>query len=158
MRPVHIVAQDWHSELSLGRVLGTDEEAETKGNNRDRPRRDAVTGQRHMRFTIDVPLDLHSRIKVACAARGVKMADVLRTQAMMVATSQMPPIQTMLCHIVVFTILRFYDFTREFPPTAPREAAATHHARPPSGNRRAAATYSGPPPGLGSGHAAHAGS
>src|SRR5262249_34918491 len=43
MRPVHIVAQDWHSELSLGRVLGTDEEAETEGNNRDRPRRDAVT-------------------------------------------------------------------------------------------------------------------
>ncbi len=30
------------------------------------------------RFTIDVPLDLHSRIKVACAGRGLKMADVLR--------------------------------------------------------------------------------
>ena len=28
---------------------------------------------------------------------------------MMVATSQMPPIQTTLCHIVLFTILRFYD-------------------------------------------------
>jgi hypothetical protein len=30
------------------------------------------------RFTIDVPLDLHSRIKVACATRGLKMADVIR--------------------------------------------------------------------------------
>ena len=30
------------------------------------------------RFTIDVPLDLHSRIKVECAGRGLKMADVLR--------------------------------------------------------------------------------
>jgi cellulose biosynthesis protein BcsQ len=30
------------------------------------------------RFTIDVPLDLHSRIKVECAKRGLKMADVLR--------------------------------------------------------------------------------
>jgi hypothetical protein len=29
------------------------------------------------RFTIDVPLELHSRIKVACAERGLKMADVL---------------------------------------------------------------------------------
>ena len=34
--------------------------------------------QRMKRFTIDVPLDLHSRIKVACAGRGLKMADVLR--------------------------------------------------------------------------------
>jgi hypothetical protein len=30
------------------------------------------------RFTIDVPFELHSRIKVACAERGLKMADVLR--------------------------------------------------------------------------------
>jgi hypothetical protein len=30
------------------------------------------------RFTIDVPLELHSRIKVECARRGLKMADVLR--------------------------------------------------------------------------------
>jgi hypothetical protein len=30
------------------------------------------------RFTLDVPLDLHGRIKVACAKRGLKMADVLR--------------------------------------------------------------------------------
>lgn len=30
------------------------------------------------RFTIDVPLQLHSRIKIECARRGLKMADVLR--------------------------------------------------------------------------------
>jgi hypothetical protein len=30
------------------------------------------------RFTIDVPLSLHTRIKVQCATRGVKMADVIR--------------------------------------------------------------------------------
>ncbi len=30
------------------------------------------------RFTLDVPLSLHARIKVACAHRGLKMADVLR--------------------------------------------------------------------------------
>jgi hypothetical protein len=30
------------------------------------------------RFTIDVPLALHTRIKTECARRGVKMADVLR--------------------------------------------------------------------------------
>jgi hypothetical protein len=30
------------------------------------------------RFTIDVPLALHKRIKSQCAMRGVKMADVLR--------------------------------------------------------------------------------
>jgi hypothetical protein len=30
------------------------------------------------RFTIDVPVTLHTRIKVRCAAKGVKMADVLR--------------------------------------------------------------------------------
>jgi hypothetical protein len=30
------------------------------------------------RFTIDVPIDLHSRIKIECARRGLKMADVLR--------------------------------------------------------------------------------
>jgi hypothetical protein len=30
------------------------------------------------RFTIDVPLSLHMRVKVACAERGLKMADVLR--------------------------------------------------------------------------------
>ena len=30
------------------------------------------------RFTIDVPVSLHTRIKVQCATRGVKMADVIR--------------------------------------------------------------------------------
>ena len=30
------------------------------------------------RFTIDVPVDLHRRIKMQCAMRGSKMADVLR--------------------------------------------------------------------------------
>ena len=30
------------------------------------------------RFTIDVPVSLHTRIKVRCAAKGVNMADVLR--------------------------------------------------------------------------------
>jgi hypothetical protein len=31
------------------------------------------------RFTIDVPASLHARIKVACAQRGTKMADEIRT-------------------------------------------------------------------------------
>ncbi len=30
------------------------------------------------RLTIDVPASLHSRIKVSCAQRGVKMADEIR--------------------------------------------------------------------------------
>jgi hypothetical protein len=30
------------------------------------------------RFTIDVPVSLHTRIKTQCAMQGVKMADVLR--------------------------------------------------------------------------------
>ena len=30
------------------------------------------------RLTIDIPQDLHSRIKVDCAARGKKMADEIR--------------------------------------------------------------------------------
>jgi len=30
------------------------------------------------RFSIDVPLGLHTRTKTECARRGVKMADVLR--------------------------------------------------------------------------------
>jgi ParG len=30
------------------------------------------------RFTIDVPLELHRRIKTQCAMHGKKMADVLR--------------------------------------------------------------------------------
>ncbi len=30
------------------------------------------------RFTIDVPVELHSRIKIACAQRGKVMADEIR--------------------------------------------------------------------------------
>jgi ParG len=30
------------------------------------------------RFTIDVPVRLHARVKVECARRGLKMADVIR--------------------------------------------------------------------------------
>ena len=30
------------------------------------------------RFTIDVPVSLHTRIKAQCALRGEKMADVIR--------------------------------------------------------------------------------
>lgn len=35
--------------------------------------------ERMKRFTIDVPASLHARIKVACARRGTKMADEIRT-------------------------------------------------------------------------------
>ena len=31
-----------------------------------------------MRFTIDVPVELHRRVKAECARRGVKMADMVR--------------------------------------------------------------------------------
>jgi hypothetical protein len=30
------------------------------------------------RFTIDVPVELHARVKIACARRGLNMADELR--------------------------------------------------------------------------------
>jgi hypothetical protein len=30
------------------------------------------------RFTLDVPLELHTRIKTQCASEGLKMTDVLR--------------------------------------------------------------------------------
>lgn len=30
------------------------------------------------RFTIDVPVSLHKRVKTQCAIQGVKMADVIR--------------------------------------------------------------------------------
>jgi len=33
---------------------------------------------RMKRFTIDVPADLHRRIKTECASEGLQMADVLR--------------------------------------------------------------------------------
>ena len=40
-----------------------------------------------VRFTLDVDADLHSRMKVACAMRGEKMSDVLRT----VLAKEFPP-------------------------------------------------------------------
>jgi hypothetical protein len=39
-----------------------------------KPKTDAVM----KRFTIDVPADLHMRIKAQCAMRGTNMTDVLR--------------------------------------------------------------------------------
>jgi hypothetical protein len=36
-------------------------------------------GDQMKRFTIDVPLALHRRIKVQCAERGSNMADEIRT-------------------------------------------------------------------------------
>ena len=39
--------------------------------------RQSVTGP-DGRFTIDVPEDLHRRIKLQCTARGLKMADEIR--------------------------------------------------------------------------------
>ncbi len=37
-----------------------------------------ASAEQMKRFTIDVPVSLHTRIKVQCAAKGVKMADVIR--------------------------------------------------------------------------------
>lgn len=34
--------------------------------------------QKMKRLTIDVPQDLHARIKVSCAQKGIKMADRIR--------------------------------------------------------------------------------
>jgi hypothetical protein len=39
---------------------------------------DKDAGQLMKRLTIDVPLDLHKRIKTQCAERGTKMADAVR--------------------------------------------------------------------------------
>jgi predicted DNA binding CopG/RHH family protein len=38
----------------------------------------AMPAVKMKRFTIDVPQDLHARVKVACAQRGLNMADELR--------------------------------------------------------------------------------
>jgi hypothetical protein len=53
--------------------------------NRESPTRPATTtgpapavSEATKRFTIDVPVALHTRIKTECARRGVKMADVMR--------------------------------------------------------------------------------
>jgi hypothetical protein len=40
--------------------------------------RPAAPAEPTKRFTIDVPLELHKRIKTQCAMRGLKMADALR--------------------------------------------------------------------------------
>jgi hypothetical protein len=50
---------------------------------RENPARPAATpapaaSEATKRFTIDVPVALHTRIKTECARRGVKMADVVR--------------------------------------------------------------------------------
>lgn len=37
-----------------------------------------ATNEAMKRFTIDVPVSLHSRIKIACAKRGTKMSDEIR--------------------------------------------------------------------------------
>jgi hypothetical protein len=43
------------------------------------PQRLSLAAQRRMkRLTIDVPLELHCRMKQDCAGRGLKMVDVLR--------------------------------------------------------------------------------
>ena len=39
-------------------------------------------GEPTKRFTIDVPLSLHQRIKYTCALQGFKMADVIRSMLM----------------------------------------------------------------------------
>lgn len=36
------------------------------------------TAEKSKRLTIDVPAELHSRLKAACALRGAKMADEIR--------------------------------------------------------------------------------
>jgi predicted cobalt transporter CbtA len=38
----------------------------------------AAPAEAMKRFTIDVPASLHTRVKIGCAQRGLKMADVLR--------------------------------------------------------------------------------
>ena len=42
------------------------------------PEQKAARPVKMKRFTIDVPADLHRRIKSECAREGLKMADVLR--------------------------------------------------------------------------------
>ena len=37
-----------------------------------------TTKTKMKRFTIDVPQELHARVKIACAKRGLNMADELR--------------------------------------------------------------------------------
>lgn len=39
---------------------------------------DPIETEPMKRFTIDVPMSLHRRVKATCAQRGLKMADVIR--------------------------------------------------------------------------------
>ena len=58
--------------------------ADTDANSVDRwvgevaPEQRPAKPVRMKRFTIDVPAELHRRIKTQCAGEGLKMADVLR--------------------------------------------------------------------------------
>ena len=56
--------------------VGTTTPAEPRDADREVPALEPVEPIK--RFTIDVPVSLHTRIKTQCAMRGVKMADVLR--------------------------------------------------------------------------------
>jgi hypothetical protein len=42
----------------------------------DEPKNEAPVAMK--RLTIDVPADLHQRIKIGCTKRGLKMADAIR--------------------------------------------------------------------------------
>jgi hypothetical protein len=42
------------------------------------PDRETAPFEPMKRFTIDVPVELHTRVKAGCAQRGVKMCDLLR--------------------------------------------------------------------------------
>ena len=43
-----------------------------------RPEAPEAESEPMKRFTLDVPESLHRRIKMQCAARGIKMADAIR--------------------------------------------------------------------------------
>jgi hypothetical protein len=48
------------------------------GDGAERHVTEAAPAEPMKRFTIDVPISLHTRIKTQCAADGIKMADMLR--------------------------------------------------------------------------------
>ena len=59
--------------------LGADAESWVHGSRDSEPAaRPTPPAAPMKRFTIDVPLELHKRIKTQCAMRNAKMADVLR--------------------------------------------------------------------------------
>ena len=49
-----------------------------KGRSKSRRSRGRAKPVQMKRFTLDVPLELHTRIKTQCASEGLKMTDVLR--------------------------------------------------------------------------------